>query len=242
MKTLFVAWQDPDSRHWLAVARLTRRANRYYFTYTHGATLSSKFTPFGPMSDLHSTYESNELFPLFTDRLLGRNRPEYEDYLGWLNMPTSSSLDPFDELGRTGGIRATDSLVVYPCPEPQSDGTYSLSFFSHGIRYLPKESQQFVGSLDTGRSLFLMLDNQNEVDSLAVAMRTEPPMIVGYVPRYYANDFRSLTEGKLAGALKLWVEKVNLDAPIQLRLLCAIKAPWPESFSPCASEQYTPLA
>ncbi len=242
MNTLFVAWQDLESRHWFVVGRLTRNARRFHFTYTHGATLATKFTPFGRMSDLYSSYESEELFPLFTDRLLAKNRPEYEDYGRWLNLPKSASLDPFDELSRTGGIRATDPLAVFSCPKPQSDGTYALSFFSHGIRYLPKESQQFVGNLDAGRQLFLMLDNQNEADVLAVEMRTDPPMIVGFVPRYYAEDFRTLTEGKLVSRVKVWVEKVNLDAPIQLRLLCTIKAPWPESFEPCSGEQYTPLA
>lgn len=243
MRTLFVAWQNPESRHWFVVGRLSKKERTYQFVYTHGSTLSDKFVPFGRMKDLHSTYESEELFPLFSDRLLARNRPEYKEYSTWLHLSSGANeLDPFDELARTGGTRATDSLSVFACPEPDVDGTYNLTFFSHGIRYLPTAAQVFVGGLEAGRALFLMLDNQNSADTLAVAMRTEPPMIVGYVPRYYCEDVRKLIESKFAGSVKVWVEKVNLDAPIQLRLLCAIRAPWPESFKPCSGEQYTPLA
>ncbi len=241
MRTFFIVWQDSDSRQWFPVGKLTYSKNVYRFVYTHGATLSPRFVPLGVMSDIYCAYESEQLFPLFANRLLSRQRPEYKTYLSWLNIQPEST-DPLDELERTGGIRATDSLVVIPCPSVNSEGAFELTFFGHGIRYLPEEAQKWVESLEPGRQLYLMLDNQNEQDPMAIAVRTEPVMVIGYTPRYYTEDLRYLMGSKVADSVKVWVEKVNSDAPIQLRLLCSMKARWPENFLPCSGELYTPLA
>jgi len=125
MKAVFIAWQDPESRRWVPVGRLTAKGTVFQFVYTQGAMSFPNFRAFGAMSDLHSSYESSTLFPLFSNRLLSKNRPEYHDYLRWLDVKTEIS-DPLDELAKTGGIRATDSLIVFPCPEPQEDGRYSI--------------------------------------------------------------------------------------------------------------------
>ncbi|MCA9497973.1 MAG: hypothetical protein KC588_02140 [Nitrospira sp.] len=239
MRTFFILWQDPDSRQWFPVGKLTYSNKVYTFVYTYGAKLSPRFVPLGVMRDLEISYEAEQLFPLFANRLLSRHRPEYKTYLNWLNIQ-SEPMNPLDELERTGGIRATDSLAVIPCPIPNSEGNFTLTFFGHGIRYLPEQAQQWVTTLKSGRPLYLMFDNQNEQDNLAIAIRTEPVMVVGYLPRYFAEDLRSLMN-QVGESVKVWVEKVNLDAPIQLRLLCSMKAKWPENFKSCSGELYTPL-
>ncbi len=241
MKKLFVVWQDPETRMWYPVGLLSLEREGYRYVYTHGATLSNRFTPFGRMDDLHKAYESENLFPLFTNRLLSKDRPEYKDYLSWLNLD-SENFGPFEEFERTAGIRATDSIVLVPFPEPQSDGTYGLRFFSNGIRYLPQEAQNWVEKLETGERLFLMLDNQNEKDPFAIAMRTEPVMVVGYVPRYYTQDIRQLLDTKASDSLIVCVEKVNKNAPSQFKLLCTLNAKWPDNFQPCSGDLFTPLA
>jgi hypothetical protein len=42
--------------------------------------------------------------------------------------------------------------------------------------------------------------------------------------------------------VRVEVEKVNPEAPIQMRLLCNITAAWPEDFHPCSGKQFEPLA
>lgn len=81
MKALYVTWQDPDTRQWYPVGRLIHKDGSYEFTYTRGAKVSKKFVPFGRMLDLDVAYLSNELFPLFANRMLPKSRPEYSDYL-----------------------------------------------------------------------------------------------------------------------------------------------------------------
>jgi len=242
MNILYVAWQDPNDRHWRPVGRLSFEDERFRFVYTYGAKTAKNFLPFGRMTNLHSVYESSELFPLFSNRLLNKNRPEYEEYLEWLNIPAGKD-DPLALLGRSGGIRGTDSLVIFPCPEPTSEGKYTLSFFSQGLRYLTREALEVIGNLKSENQLYLLLDVQNTIDPSAVAIRTEKPLcIIGYIPRYFAEDFHFLLQGECNNSVRVYVDQVNQNAPIQFRLLCRINADWPETFKPCSGEMYQPLA
>ncbi len=105
MKTLYIAWQEPEMRQWFPVGELTRAGGLFRFTYTDGALQAQKserFVPFGRMTDLHSSYESEELFPLFANRLLASSRPEFAQFLQWLDTDVE---DPLVILGRTGGLR-----------------------------------------------------------------------------------------------------------------------------------------
>src|SRR5262249_37475981 len=128
MTDLYVAWRNPENRSWFPVGRLSYDGSVYRFVYTKGVLQSPRFVRFGQMEDLSVVYESRELFPLFANRLLSKKRPEYQDFLQWLSVPAGQD-DPLTLLARTGGIRATDTLVVFPCPERQNDNTYRVQFF-----------------------------------------------------------------------------------------------------------------
>lgn len=238
MKALFVAYQDSVSRTWTPVARLTHDGQLYHFAYTQGAKSLPNFVPFGRMNELDAEYVSEQIFPLFANRLLPKSRPEYQDYLSWLGL-SGVGHDALEELARTGGLRATDSLELIPCPEPTSSNQYEVYFFCRGLRHLPTESQTRSLSLNKGEKLFLMQDIQNGSDEMALLLRTDDPVtVVGYVPRYYSAEFSSLIKLTGADAPKVTVEKVNADAPVQYRVLCKFSAPWPMQFQPCQAGLY----
>ncbi|MDQ7074224.1 MAG: HIRAN domain-containing protein [Gammaproteobacteria bacterium] len=241
MKSLFVAWQDSVSRQWAPVGRLSHDEGKYRFVYTQGAK-SSLFIPFGRMTDLNAEYVSDELFPLFANRILAKSRPEYDRYMNWLGLERSSH-DAFDELVRTGGLRATDSLELFPYPQPTFDDCYQAHFFCRGLRYFDSESQTRAAKLGVDEALFLMSDLQNEHDSMALVLRTGDPMtLVGYVPRYFSTEFTELLRIVGADQVKVSVKKVNPQAPLQYRLLCRITAPWPKTFRPCEGGVFQSLA
>lgn len=243
MKILYLAWQDPSGRSWYPVGRLTAEGDEYRFVYTRGAKEAPNFVPFPRMQDMKSEYRSRELFPLFANRLLSKTRPDYQDFLDWLNVRATED-DPFVLLARTGGIRETDSFMVFACPEPKRDGSYQVRFFSHGLRHLPAYAIERADALSPGSRLYLMPDPQNPFDSCAVALRTDDPKtIVGYCPRFLARDFLYLLDASRSDATKLRVEveKVNQGAPIQLRLLCNLTSPWPKDFRPCSEPSFEPL-
>jgi hypothetical protein len=241
MRILYVAWQDSKTRQWHTVGRLSFDGKVYRFVYTRGAKKSAHFLPFGRMLDLDTAYTSKELFPLFANRLLAKTRPEYQAFRRWLHLQDHGE-DPLMPLALTGGGRETDALEIFPCPEPRGDGTYTMHFFSHGIRYLPEPAVKRVDTLCPGEQLFLMPDPQNPLDAHALALRTTAPVtLAGYCPRYFNRDWLVLLRDDPVNT-RVIVERVNHDAPMQLRLLCRITAPWPEHFQPCVDEEYEALA
>jgi hypothetical protein len=246
VRKLYIAWQDPVERRWYPVGRLTFEGKVYRFVYTKGAQKAEqykRFIPFGRLKDLNAPYESEQLFPLFANRLLSEKRPEYEDYIKWLKLDKNFHDNrQLAMLAITGGGRGTDSLEILPCPLPTQEGKYEVLFFSHGLSHLEKSILERVNNLKTGDRLFLMYDIQNPFDPLAISLRTDDPvMIVGYIPRYLNDDFRKILEKCGNNTPKVLVEQVNLNAPLQLRLLCSFSSPWPESFQPCSDDLFEPL-
>jgi len=87
-----------------------------------------------------------------------------------------------------------------------------------------------------------MFDTQNDNDNRALIVRTESPItIVGFCPRYLTKDFALLLEQNNANEVEVKVERVNPDAPLQLRLLCRFSAPWPTDFKAFADELFAPI-
>lgn len=242
MKTLFVSWQDPSKRRWYPVGRLTYDQSVFRFEYTHGVDDAISFSYFSGMSDLKCVYESEELFPVFANRLLQKARPEYNKLMNWLNIDTDNP-DPLLILSLTGGIRKTDSIEIFPCPTPTTDGRYELRFFSRGLSHQPKATQERVSKLKTDEKLYLMKDIQNTFDKYALLLRTDDPVtIVGYCPRYLSKDLTSLLEQNGPEKVEITVDKVNVGAPLQLRLLCKVSSPWPNGFNACSEKQYQPIS
>ena len=243
MKALYVAWRPSDAgQGWRPVAHLEYADGLYRFHYTNGASRPG-FTPFRGMDDTTAVYESEELFPLFANRLLSRSRPEYEDFLRCGGFDTVERPDPISILGVTEGLRQTDAVEVFPCPLPDADGCFINRFFLHGLQWLPDAARERAGRLKAGEPLKLLLDVQNSDDRHAVGVRTEHErMLVGYSPRYLAHDVWELLRNCDADFLHVTVARVNPTAPLQNRVLCQLRACWPDGFRPCSGEDFQPLA
>ncbi|MCY4420882.1 MAG: HIRAN domain-containing protein [Gammaproteobacteria bacterium] len=197
---------------------------------------------FGRMRDLYKVYQSEELFPMLSSRVLAKNRPEYKKYLEWLGL-SEARYDVLDELARTGGLRATDSLELFPCPEPTAGQRYEVYFFCRGLRHLHEENQKRARQMESGERLYLMQDLQNTHDKKALLLRTKNPVsIVGYAPRYYSAEFTQLISSTDPDQVRVTVERVNRDAPVQYQILCKLVSPWPANFLPCADKEFEALA
>jgi hypothetical protein len=123
-----------------------------------------------------------------------------------------------------------------------ADGCYSNKFFLHGIRWLPNVAMERIVKLSEGEPLKLMLDLQNDHDPHAVAVRTDVErMQIGYVPRYLAHDVWQLVQRCDVDFIELRVDRVNRDAPLQNRVLCRMRACWPDGFQPCGGEDFMPI-
>ncbi len=237
MKALYIAWQDPETRRWHTVGRLSRENGHYQFVYTRGALESPRFDSLGRMRDKQKVYRSDTLFPLFANRLLASSRPEYPDYLNWMGVDETAN--EMQLLARSGGRRGTDQLCVYPEVEPNAAGEMEIYFFSHGLRYLSDEEQAAISSLKPGDPLQLVPDDANEHDRYALRLETSKPVRVGYCPRYLNQDLHQIHQQT---PIRLTVEKANPDAPLQFRLLCKAVFVPPEGFEIYATDEHLPLA
>lgn len=237
---LVIAWRNPQTRIWTPVASLEFKDNSYYFYYTNGAK-EENFTAFGQMQDKSKTYVSDELFPIFKNRLLSKSRPEYSAYLKWLNIDESEN-NEFLELSRTRGIRATDQIQLFPVPEKTKDNKYEVLFFSHGISHISESYVERLKSLHKDDTLLLVKDIQNQIDSNALMIRTEedPVELLGYCPAFFAKDINRLLVANGRNNVTIKVHQINDDAPLQLKLLCKLTTNWAENFKPFHDEEFQP--
>ncbi len=127
MKSLYLAWRQPD-RRWWPVGHLTRHGSDYVFAYTRGAISAEEagFRPLLTFPDRDEVYVSKDLFPLFTNRLPPKSRPDYQNFVEWLDVGPGEA-DPMVLLARSGGRRETDMFEVFPGPERSPEGRYDSS-------------------------------------------------------------------------------------------------------------------
>ncbi|WP_449416093.1 HIRAN domain-containing protein [Phormidium nigroviride] len=241
--TLFLAWQDQNSRSWFTIGRLTFDGINYEFTYTQGVLEAQEkggFEPLASFPRLGEVYTSTYLFPVFANRLMPKSRPDYLSFIRWLNL-SQDERDPIAILARSGGRRETDTLTVFPCPELDSEGRYNLHFFLHGLRYLPPCAIERINRLETGEKLLLAHEFQNPKDPKALTLNTDDRYIVGYCPQYLNSEiFEVLLRNP--SLVEVRVERVNQPpTPLQFRLLCNITAQCYDGFCPFSSDEYQPF-
>lgn len=243
MNFLFVAVRSElgGSVQWSPVGRLDFDGEVYSFLYTKGVEKIIGFRPFDGMLDLAKRYESNELFPVFFNRLMPKRRAEYKDFWSWSGF--NMEPDPIALLAVTEGIRQTDAIELFAPPIQNADGFLSSKFFLHGLSRMTEFAEQHVERLRPNDPLKLVLEPQNVFDPNAIGLYgvEVSGVKLGYVPRYLARDLNRIIEQ--CGLENVWitVEKVNSDAPLQQRLLCRLKACWPPGFVPCSDIEFSPI-
>jgi len=247
MKTLFLAWQDTSGRGWYTIGRLRLNSATYEFVYTKGVLEAQEagFQPLPSFPDLYEVYTSEQLFPVFSNRLISPSRPDYEVFVDWLSL-RDYERQPMAILARSGGKRMTDLFEVFPSPEDDGTGMYQVYFFVHGLSHAAPASVERALQLEIGEELLLMHDFQNPRDPKALALRTAEAehgdmYLMGYCPRYLLPDLHKLM-GANRALPSVTVEKVNQPpAPVQFRLLCRMTMKWPHDFQPFSDYAYQPL-
>lgn len=241
-RRLYVSWRDPETRRIHPVGLLIQRARNSGTSFTFGylklAEALERFNPLPGFPELHRRYDAERLFPVFANRVMPRERPDYGRYVEHLNLAVDA--DPFVVLGRSGGTRATDRIEVFPAPEPGPGASIRCSFFVRGIRHIDR-APDAVDALHVGDQLVLVDDHENEANPRALLLHGPARTPVGYVPDYLVDYTHDLRELNLADP-QVSVEHVNTrEVAPHLRLLCQMSAPWPDGYEPFSGPEFQPL-
>ena len=240
MKSVFVIWKDFKDGMWHTVAQLSRVDEVYRFNYTKGAE-HPNFTAFPRMTDKTESYVSNNLFPFFQNRLLPLNRPEFKKMLEWSDLDIDS-YDELDMLSISGGARKTDQYRIISKPQATNEKEYNIRFFTSGVSHLNDVSLKKIEELKRGDILTFESEDDNRYDSKAILVTTidEEKVKVGYCPKYYNTDIRSLLKTNELAKNCLKVVKINSDSPAHFRLLCEFSTSWTESFITFGAKECLP--
>lgn len=241
-RRLYVAWRHPHGSI-IPVGMLTRRIVRgeqsFEFVYLKLAEQQDHFEPLPGLPDLHRRYESRQLFPVFANRQMPRERPDYDAFVQQLDLTTEA--DPFEVLARSEGRRATDRIEVFAAPVRSEDGELAALFFARGVRHIDGASHA-IDELADGDALELVSEPTNPVNPCALLFSSRTGRSVGYAPDYLLDTIHDLLEHDHA-EVRVLVEHVNppTSAP-HMRLLCRLQAPWPEGYQPLSGPDFLPLA
>lgn len=244
-KTLFLAWQDKEkSRQWFPVGRLDAdmdtEAARYRFRYINGARRAqevAKFPLLVEFPDLEGDYYSEELFPLFGNRVIAKGRPDRLDYLR--NLDLDEDADPVEVLSVNGGYRVTDVYEVFPKLVRRDDGDFACRFFLHGWRYVNAGAQERIKRLQNGEELYVTLELTNPVTRIAVQMQTTDYHMIGWAPRYLMADLAAAVAESPRYSAR--VVRINpLPPPSRQRVLVEMSGRW-NVHEPMESDDFMPL-
>lgn len=169
-KRLLVSRQDPESRLYSRLGELRIEGAEYVFSYDDGVTRPL------PGLALEIEHRATELFPIFAERVIHPQRPDYQQTLSRLGLDETAG--PFEVLAISGGRRTGDTYELTPLPEV---GAVKLPFLVHGIRHLRTDEQAIIDALQPDQVLTLQPEPKNAVNDRAVLV-TESGTKLGYVP------------------------------------------------------------
>jgi hypothetical protein len=216
-------------------------SNRYLFGYTRGAVQAQNevgFQPLPAFPNLRRSYESSELFPLFKNRVLDKNRRGFSEYLESLGL---SSSDPIEILAVTGGERQTDSFEVFPKIEVGPSRAFVCRFFVHGMRYMPESSQERARGLAPGVPLSVSIQLNNPKTRLAIQLATQDNYLIGFTPHYLVDDLlKAISEWPAVNATVLRVNQD--DVPANRRVLVQFEGKLPAGVEPMSSDAFQLLS
>ena len=128
--TLYVAWQNGETRRWHTIARLQKQSAGYEFIFTKGISGVANLARQLFDMDSGDIYRFKELIPLFKSRMLSTNRADFKKVAEWVGITPEDA--EFDRLCKFGLIPGSDSMLFYAAPD-LTDEMYRLNFFVHSI-------------------------------------------------------------------------------------------------------------
>lgn len=221
-RRLLLIWQNPSTRRFSRVGQLDFLDDETFaFAYLPEAIGDPDFFPLDEYPDIKAVYQSEFLPVFFANRIMSVDRPSYSAYLDRLGLGDAALENvPVEVLVRTGGTRATDTFHVVEHPVHAQE-LFSTRFFVSGTRYISGASER-IAALQPGSILVLRPDVSNEKNALAQLIDVENGEPLGWVPDWLCKEISELVAAGYD--LTTVAERINIDAPAHVQLLCRIDA------------------
>ncbi len=113
---LLVTWTDRCSIYPIGALEYDND-NKFYSFYYVRAVITAREAGFAglfSMPDFNFTYSSNFLFPVFSNRVMKRSRPDFVDYVTELGLDRDAK--DMQILAASGGRKVTDPYGTIPWP------------------------------------------------------------------------------------------------------------------------------
>lgn len=234
-----VTWQHPQTRLHRPVGLLSCEDAGYTFRYLRNAGEVEGFRPFIGFDDLERTYESERLFPLFSQRVMRPSRPDYARYLETLWLPPSA--DAWQILARSNGQREGDGIRLFLEPFSDASGHTEGEFLVHGLRHLLLQNPSIdatLARLRPGQHLQLLAEPTNAIDQHAVLVLEPGGPALGYVPMTLCHWVHTMFA---EGGPTVQVAHVNgVDVPASYRLLVQVSGHVPPGWRAFDGPEWAP--
>lgn len=191
----------------------------YVFEYLAGVVGIPGFRPLLPFPDVHTRYESVELFDFFAARTLDPRRPDYLAFLEALDL--RPPCDALVVLGRSGGRRKGDFISLVEEPRVDPDGRTEHTFLVHGVRHVPDAAARDLNlaRIRPGDPLDVVPEPANPVNADALLVVTPGGVVLGWIP----DGLISYAARLLGEDMRAHVVRINgPEQPDQLRLLIRV--------------------
>jgi hypothetical protein len=237
VRRMAVGWQHPKTRAVSAVAFLEFDGVLHHFRYLRRASRIPGFRPFIGFPRLDGLYDSEELFPLFAQRAMSPRRPDYSRYLRSLDLGDTAST--WEQIARTEGRLAGDTIHLVPEPAVEPDGTTSGCFLVAGIRHRmpdPAVRDAVLARLRPGDILKLRDEPSNPVNPRAILVSQADEVDLGWVPNMLVEYLHEVRE---SGHETVRVRHVNgPSAPVHMRLLVELRGKVAPGYRPFGGPEW----
>lgn len=191
---LYLIWKSNLSGSQYIVGQLTKNG-QYEFQYCKEIkqAIADGFKTLVSFENLERVYTSDELFPVFTSRLPDRKRKDIDKILKKYGL---KEYDAYQLLKASGAKLPIDSLFFID-PILNFDRAFEKTFYLAGARhYLGCKGEKCVKAITVacGEEVYFERDLNNSYDSNAICVFNDNHILLGYVPRYYAEAFSRLME------------------------------------------------
>jgi len=197
VRTLFIAWQNPESRRIFPVARLTlERSGEYELRYIGAVRTAQQhgFSGLPGFEQIDARYVSAELPAIFRERPAPRRRVPSEPMGQPLSELPRELLDatPVTLFARRRRGDAPERLEAFAPPLRAPDGRRWGVFEARGVGRV-QESLEVLAALAPEERLLVRAEPDNPYNPHALLIVRQDGAPLGYVPDYLANELAAVS-------------------------------------------------